>query len=254
MTKHTVAHIQKSMSAFDTFARGHQDPKSLQTKWNQLFDSALDTKAANAFVTYYRKMKKNTRKNRQSGGVAPLDYAMTPGANVSVYGKFPVAVDTDQASIRDLDVYFHDALTRDCGNPAQAAAFPHPSSEMGSNQAGGKKSRRNRRNRKTARKNSRKGNRKNRQTQRNRRQRGGSLLASLGYHPYLSTVPPSLIQTGANAWNGGTAPLPFPGTPTSHQWQYVSNGIAGTIDPGLVTPIGTKFATLATIDPWQTAQ
>ena len=244
------------MSAFDIYARRHADPVALQSKWHQLFDTTLDKDAANAFATYYRKMKAKTatRKHKQNGGAAPLDYAMTPGANVSVYGRFPVAVDTDQASIRDLDVYFHDALTRDCGNPAQAAAFPQPSSEMGSNQVGGKKSRRNRRNRKTLRKNSRK-HRKNARTQRNRRNhRGGSLMASLGYHPYLSTAPPSLIQSGVNSWSGATAPLPFPGAPTNHQWQYVSNGIAGTIDPGLVTPIGTKFSQLAGLDPYQTAQ
>lgn len=243
----TVAQIQRRMSAFDTFARAHHDTNDIQKKWEDLFGSTIDSKTATSFTQYYRKMKNRTSSKKQRGGMAPLSYTMTPGANVSVYGRFPVEVGTDPASIRDLDVYFHDALTKDCGNPAQAAAFPHPSSGMGSNQFGGRKSRKVNRRRRTQ----RKMNRKNRKSM--RRHRGGNLGTSLAMHPFISTPPPNMIQTGLHGWSGSTAPLPFPGSPAQHQWQYVSNGTAGIINPGVVTPIGTDFAKLAGIDPYQTA-
>ena len=255
----TIAQIQKSMRAFDTYARSHADVADIQAKWTSLFDTHLDKKTATSFVQYYRKMKSHTRRSskKQKGGMAPLNYTMTPGANVSVYGRFPVEVDTDPASIRDLDVYFHDALTKDCGNPAQDAAFPRPPSDMGSNQVGGRKSRRvNRRrntlrkqkNRKTSRKVNRKTNRKH------RNYRGGNLGTTLAMHPFLASAPPNYLQTVNNGWSGSPSPLPFPGAPTQHAWQYVSNGTAGTIDPGVVTPIGTDFSKLAGTDLYQTAQ
>jgi len=235
------------MSAFDSFARTHSKAADLKKEWKRLFGDDLSNSSAEAFVSYYRKMKRNSTRKMRGGYVgAPLNYTMTPGANVSVYGHFPVAVDSDTASIRDLDVYFANALTRDCGNPAQAAAFPHPNSEMGSNQVGGRhKSRRNLARRKTLRKN-----RKNRRG--SRRQRGGNLMTTLGYHPFFATAPPNTLQIAAHNASGGVAPLPFPGSPVNHAWNYVSNGTVGVIDPGLVTPIGTDFKTLAGQDPWQT--
>lgn len=247
----TITQLRKDMSAFDSFARTHLDSDDLQEKWKHIFDSTLSKESADAFVAYYRKMKRNTQKTKKmKGGMvgAPLTYTMTPGANVSVYGQFPVAVDNDAASIRDLDVFFQSALTRDCGNPAQAAAFPHPTTEMGTNQVGGRRRKSRRSNaRKTQRKN-----RKNMNRRGSRRQRGGSLMTTLGYHPFLATAPPNIIQSAANAASGGVNPIPFPGAPTVHNWNYVSNGTVGVIDPGLVTPIGTSFSKLAGQDPWQT--
>lgn len=243
----TIAQIQRRMSAFDTFARGEDDTEKIQKKWHTLFGTNLDKSTATSFAKYYRKMKNRTTSKKQRGGMAPLTYTMTPGANVSVYGRFPVEVGTDPASIRNLDVYFHDALTKDCGNPAQAAAFPHPSSGMGSNQAGGRKSRRANRRRSTK----RKMNRKNRKSM--RKHRGGNLATSIAMHPFISTAPPNFLQVSAHSSSGSTTPLPFPGSPAQHQWQYVSNGTSGLINPGLITPIGTDFSKLAGLDPYQTA-
>jgi len=251
----TIAQIQRRMSAFDTFARTSQKPEQLQTKWHSLFSTQLDKKTANSFVEYYRKMKSRTSR-KQRGGMAPLNYQMTSGSpNVSVYGRFPVDVGTDPASIKDLDVYFHNALTLDCGNPAQAAAFPTPSSGMGSNQVGGR-SRRSSRSSRSSRKQKRTLRHKNRTNKRKtnrRRQRGGNLGESILMRPYLATAPPNAIQAAVNGWQGNPASLPFSGNPVNHQWQYVSNGTAGIVNPGLITPIGTDFKQLAALDPYQTA-
>lgn len=250
----TVAQIQKRMSAFDEYARTHTKSENLCEKWRELFGTELNKKSADAFVSYYRKMKQNKGTRKQRGGVvgAPLNYTMTPGVNVSVYGRFPVPIDDPSqggaAMVKDLDVFFANALTKDCGNLNQAESFPHPSSEMGSNQVGGRrnKSRKERRHRKTERRN-----RKNRRATYRRKQNGAGILTTLGYHPYLDTAPPNYLQIGAHDFNGVVRPLPFPAAPTNHQWNYVSSGTAGVIDPGIVTPIGTEFKTFASLDPYQ---
>jgi len=271
----SIAKIQKDLSTFDTYARKHMDNVSaLQAKWKALFDIPLTSESAKSFSTYYKTMvsKKNTRKNRsnrsQRGGDlagAPLTYTMTPGANVQVYGRFPVEADTDPSTIRDLDVYFQDSLTKGCGTENSSLSVPV---EMGSNQVGGKnrkanrKSRVNRKNaRKTLRKNSRKASctasRKNRKTYRrnrsNRSHRGGDLMTSLVYHPYLSSNPQNMIQNSVLSAQGTHPPTPVSGNPTVQTWEYNSRGTAGVINPGLVTPIGNDFQRLASPAPWQTA-
>ena len=262
----SIAKIQKDLSTFDTYARKHMDNvPALQTKWKALFDIPLTSESAKSFSTYYKTMvsKKNTRKSRSSqrGGDlagAPLTYTMTPGANVQVYGRFPVEADTDPSTIRDLDVYFQDSLTKGCGTENSSLSVPV---EMGSNQVGGKnrkanrKSRVNRKNsRKTMRKNSRKASHKNRKTyRRNRSHRGGDLMTSLVYHPYLSSNPQNMIQNSVLSAQGTYPPTPVSGNPTVQTWDYNSRGTAGVINPGLVTPIGNDFQRLASPAPWQTA-
>jgi len=78
------------------------------------------------------------------------------------------------------------------------------------------------------------------------------LAESLMTHPYISSAPPNMIQQVAASMSGATSPVPFPGNPVNQQWQYVSNGTAGLMDPGVVTPIGSDFSKLASPAPWQT--
>jgi hypothetical protein len=273
----SIAKIQKDLSSFDTYARKHMDNvPALQAKWKALFDIPLTSDSAKSFSTYYKTMvsKKNTRKSRsnrnQDGGNlagAPLSYTMTPGANVEVYGRFPVEADTDPSTIRNLDVYFQDSLTKGCGTENSSLSVPV---EMGSNQVGGKnrkanrKSRVNRKNsRKTLRKNrkatrtashkNRKTYRRNRSNRSNRSHRGGDLMTSLTHHPYLSTVPQNMIQNTVLSAQGTHPSTPVSGNPTVQTWDYNSRGTAGTINPGLVTPIGNDFQRLASPTPWQTS-
>ena len=266
----SITKIQKDLSTFDTYARKHMDNvPALQAKWKVLFNIPLTSESAKSFSTYYKTMvsKKNTRKNRsnrsnrsQRGGNlagAPLTYTMTPGANVQVYGRFPVEADTDPSTIRNLDVYFQDSLTKGCGTENSSLSVPV---EMGSNQVGGKnrkanrKSRVNRKNsRKTLRKNSRKASRKNRKTYRRKNHRGGDLMTSLAYHPYLSTVPQNTVQNVVLSAEGTYPSTPVSGNPTVQTWEYNSRGTAGVINPGLVTPIGNDFQRLASPAPWQTS-
>ena len=149
----SIADVQRKLKSFDTFARHTDDISALKRKWHSLFRTDLTDLSAKSFVTHYREMRsKNTRSKhakkslrrsrarKQRGGVgAPLDYVMTPGANVPVYGRFPVEVDTDPGSIKDLDVYFQNALTFGCGK--EAGYWPQVPANMGSNQVGGRRRR-----------------------------------------------------------------------------------------------------------------
>jgi len=245
MPSETVANIQKRMKAFDAFARAHEDPGSLQSKWESLFHMSLPKKSAHSFAEHYRNMKDTRKHRKQRGGVAPLDYVMTPGSNVGVYGRFPTEIGTDPASIRDLDVYLHDALTMDCGSPS---VFPTPPVDMGSNKVGGKRGKKNTRRALKQRKTLRKQRLNRRRTW---KARGGNLATSLAMHPYLSSTPPNVFQAATNMWSGNPAPVPFPSSPVVHKWDYVSNGTTGLIDPGLVTHIGSDFQKLASPAPWQ---
>jgi hypothetical protein len=256
----TIAQIQKDLKVFDTQARTALETEKpedhIQSSWESLFHMPLSNISAKSFTDYYRKMRSSTRK--MSGGMAPLSYTMTPGT-IGVYGNFPTEISSDPASIQALDVFYQNSLNRGCGTENSSLPVPE---DMGSNKVGGAKTRtksrkvarksyKNKRvtkSRKNARKTLRKGARKGL-----RRYKGGNLAESLMMHPYISSAPPNLIQMAAAGVSGATAPVPFPGTPVAHQWQYVSNGTAGLIDPGIVTPIGSDFAKLASPAPWQTS-
>jgi len=266
---HTIADIHKNMKKFDNYARRAVDSNApealLKKEWKSLFDSDLNDDSARSFIKYYRSMR-----SKQSGGsspisMAPLDYTMTPGINPGVYGRFPVAINSDPQSIQDLDVYFQNSLLKGCGTENSSLTIPEG---MGSNMVGGSRKHRkstrkvNRKvtrkvNRKANRKVNRKANRKANRKSTRKAQRGGlvdiaNLATSLYSRPYTADAPPNILQTlGANA-SGATSPAGSPSSPSDHTWQYVSNGTAGIINPGNVSFVNNEFARLANPSPWQT--
>jgi len=257
----TIAKIQKQLKDFDQFARQavqRDDPvASLQSKWESLFDKSMSIQSAKSFAHYYKKMasnkkrggrrslrqsrktqkKQNTRKTQRGGAAsiltpAPLDYQMVPGANIQMYGRFPVEADTDPATIRDMDVYFNSGMSRTCGTENSARQVP---ATMGSNKVGGTRKRRHNRRRSV-------------------KQAGGSLMESLSVHPYISSAPPNLFQITANAWSGNPASVPAPASPAQYTWTPSSHGTAGLINPTGVTNIGSDFSKFASPPAWQTTQ
>ena len=269
----SIADVQRKLKAFDSVARHSSDAKTLQKKWHSLFGTNLTELSAKSFVTHYREMRSKSTRGRkvnkktrrqakrsrtQYGGVAPLNYVMTPGADVSVYGRFPVEVDTDPGSIRDLDVYFQDALTLGCGNTKydDNVQWPQVPANMGSNQVGGvRRTNRNRKGR-TARKG-----RKGRKTLR-RRQRGGDIFGDIGnffgsgytsitgsapqglddFSRPFSTVYPNPLQQAYTAFSG-EVPGNYPADPSpeKHAWNYQSKGTSMSIAPQHVTSITADF-------------
>ena len=254
---HSIAEVKHKLEAFDKFARKTGDTKALQKKWHSLFGTELTERSAKSFVVHYREMRsKHTRGSKsrrrtlkQRGGVAQLSYVMTPGADVSVYGRFPVEVDTDPGSIRDLDVYFQNALTFSCGNKNEY--WPTVPANMGSNQVGGRRGRTNR-NRKGR---GRGRGRKARGTMRKgrRAQRGGDIFSDLGNYvnsafinvtgspapsldpisrPAFATVYPNPFQMAYSAYSG-EVPGKYPASPAPEErsWDYQSKGTSMSISP-----------------------
>jgi hypothetical protein len=257
----TISEIQRKLKQFNSFASESEDPAAYQKRWKELFHMPLSSQSAHSFASYYRDMRSNTRKHssrksrRQHGGAAPLDYAMTPGMNIQAYGRFPIEAGTDPASVRNLDVYFKDSLTADCGVKDSSLHVP---ANMGSNQVGG------------ARRASRRAGRKVRSTMRRRkqgqgqgqgrrrtfRQRGGDLLESITARmPFVnnSSVAPNLIQTAQNMYTGGTQPVPAPADPALHTWEPRTHGVGGLINPGVVAYVPNDVGKLANPAPWMTS-
>jgi hypothetical protein len=265
----SIAEVQRKLKEFDHFARDSDDTKALSKKWRRLFDTDLTEVSAKSFVAHYREMRskstrgrkinKKTRRGRkaQRGGSAPLNYVMTPGADVSVYGRFPVEVDTDPGSIKDLDVYFQNALTLGCGNNTEF--WPTVPANMGSNQVGG--ARRTNRNRKGCKgRNGRKG----RNTMRHRRQRGGDIIDDFGNwvsrsytgitnqpvptldpisRPMFATVFPNAFQQSYSTATGMVPDnYPQPPEPEKRAWDFTSKGISMAIPPqNVITSITADF-------------
>ena len=258
----SIAQIQKQLKHFDTVARRAVDTKhpesSLKKAWHTIFSMDMSDASAKSFARYYREMRSKSSRRSMRGGAATslapatLDYQMTPGANVQVYGRFPVEVDTDPSSLRNLDVYFQDSLTKGCGMENSGLQVP---ANMGSNQVGGRRKasrKASRKNRKASRKNRKNSRKSNRKTYRKNRRNhsGGNLMNSLATHPYLSTSPPSLIQGAAVSWAG--APQPVSGSPVVPGWNYHTKGNETLINPGFITRIGDDMTKLASPSPWQT--
>jgi hypothetical protein len=264
----SIADVQRKLKTFDSFARHSSDTKALQKRWQALFGTNLTDLSAKSFVTHYREMRskstrghkgnKKSRRGRrtQYGGVAPLNYVMTPGADVSVYGRFPVEVNTDPGSIRDLDVYFQNALTLGCGNTKydNNVQWPQVPANMGSNQVGGRRHRK----RRTVRKG-----RKGRKTQRQqRRQHGGDIFGDIGnlfssgytsitgsapqgldgFSRPFATVYPNPLQQAYTAYSG-EVPGKYPADPSpeKHAWNYYSKGTSMAIEPQNVSNITADF-------------
>jgi hypothetical protein len=237
----SIAAIQEGLRAFDTAARANADPAAIQTAWKGIFQQSMNAASAKSFSKYYKEMRsKTSRKNRRNtrrrmtGGAAPLNYTMTPGLPVNTYGQFPVEVDTDPASIKDLDVYFHDSLPLSKGG-----YWPTVPADMGSNQVGGR----------------RRGSRSSRKTLKRRKMRGGSLLDTISMRtiPFNATPYPNAIQVASSAWSGATTPIPAPASPVQHTWTPM--GMPGApINPSAVTNISSDFSRLASPAPWQSTQ
>ena len=255
----SIADIQRKLKMFDAFARHADTTVSLKKKWQSLFKTELSETSAKSFITHYREMRsKHTRgkhgkksrraSRRQRGGVgAPLDYVMTPGANVSVYGRFPVEVNTDPGSIKDLDVYFQNALTFGCGK--EAGMWPQVPANMGSNQVGGRRHRRTLKGRKSRRSAS--------------KQRGGDIFDTVGNfisgqytnitgsapptldpisRPMFATVYPNAMQSAYATWTGATPNnYPAPSEPEKRTWDFQSHGTKQALSADMVANINKNL-------------
>lgn len=198
----------------------------IRSIWKELFHGVLDAESAKGFVAHFRegKRSKGTRR-RQRGGMAPIAYQMEPGLpSATTYGTVPTDVSTDPASLRSLDATVPKiGILQTAGT--ETWRFPTVPAGMGSNQVGGRR----------------------RRTRRSKQKGGGSLLETIGQMPFQAFSPPSMVQTGYSMYSGQpSAPM---SDPTSTAWSFSSNGT--TVDPGIITRIGSDINRLVTPTPWK---
>ncbi len=254
----SISAIHEGLAAFDSAARKSASPDDIAAAWSGIFKQSMDAESAKSFSQYYKEMRsktqrrkggKRTRKTMKGGSYnlagSPLDYTVTPGLPVQTYGSFPVEVDTDPSSIKDLDVYFHDSLPL-----SKAGYWPTVPAHMGDNTVmkGGRRSLRLRSERSHGRKSLRK-------RRGSRKQRGGDLLATLNMRslPFNPTPYPNPVQSAATLWSGATTSIPAPASPVQHTWTPA--GLPGQgINPRDVTDISSDFSKLASPAPWQSTQ
>jgi len=254
----TINDIQKNLILFDNYARNASqqiDPETnIQAKWKTLFDNSMPIGSAKSFVKHYRDMR--SKKQLQNGGgsmqyePAPLKYDMVPGLNTAVYARLPVAVNSDPDSIRNLDVYFTNSITKGCGIENSSLSITEG---MGSNKIGG--SRKHRAPAKSTTRKTRNKHRKNtrrilslRRKNTRRNQRGGYPSATMDtlttrFPPSSSSVPPNIAQAATMSSSGSTTVLPSP-SPSSYAFQYLNPDIRGLQNPGNITVISDNFPQL----------
>jgi hypothetical protein len=128
--KTKVMTIPQLRKAFETIEQKSNEIKSVrefQEVWKSVFHKSINSKAAESYLNMKKKRSK-TRKNRnkQSGGVAPLDYTVGPGVN-GVHGNFLPYISSGFGFYNNIN---NIAMDSDCG---KQDITPTISSDMGSN-------------------------------------------------------------------------------------------------------------------------
>jgi len=170
--------------------------KCIRRLWSQQFHQTLSHPALKGMITHYRslygeKSDKQTRKRKQVGGMAPLDWTMGQGSTDMVYGRFPVFEGSSPKFVNDLGI-----VNRTFESPIGTACTA---------QAGGSR-------------------------RRKRTQKGGGIFDSLSYgltgggvgesvrmgHA-MPSVPPNTLQKATGALQA--SPVPGRSDPTDPAWK-----------------------------------
>jgi hypothetical protein len=126
----TVESLHSSFKQIDVAAkkaieRGDSEREVIQCirrEWSAQFQSQMSAAAAEGlakhYMTVYKPSKRTTRKQKQRGGMAPLDWTMGQGTTQAVYGSFPVEMGTSPQVVRalDNDRFSESPIGRSCNN------------------------------------------------------------------------------------------------------------------------------------------
>ena len=109
----------------------------IRKEWSGLFHTDLSTPAVRGLVMHYRALHKGarkTRKQKQKGGMAPMNWTLGQGTTDPVYGRFPVEIGTSPQAIRGLDLgrFFESNTGRTCNTTGG-----HPAPNQSQSQGGG---------------------------------------------------------------------------------------------------------------------
>lgn len=105
----------------------------IRKEWSGLFHTDLSTPAVRGLVMHYRALHKGarkTRKQKQKGGMAPMNWTLGQGTTDPVYGRFPMEIGTTPQTIRGLDLgrFFESNTGRTCNT---TGGHPAPSQSQG---------------------------------------------------------------------------------------------------------------------------
>lgn len=99
---------------------------AINKAWTSLFHHGLSTSALKGLTMHYRALyrSRHTRKNKQRGGMAPVDWTLGQGSTAPVYGTFPVEMGATARTVGalDLDRYFENSISSSCDN----TGYPPP--------------------------------------------------------------------------------------------------------------------------------
>jgi hypothetical protein len=97
---------------------------AIDKAWSELFHHGLSASALKGLTLHYRSVHRSrrTRKHKQRGGMAPLDWTMGQGTTMPVYGSFPVEIGSTARTVGalDLDRYFENSISRSCDGTGYA--------------------------------------------------------------------------------------------------------------------------------------
>jgi hypothetical protein len=239
--------------------------KHVSRNWAKLFKKPLSSKAAASLAQHYLNLHGKKKGGSLSG--APLDYIMRPGLPaVATYATFPTEVGADPQAVKDMDVYYNNALGRSCGLEDTTAkpwagigtnVVPLPASgplaappaKGGRRKVGG-----------TCRKsmcvggglvpqyssNQRiiKGGKRStkRSTKRNNRKTGGDFMTALSARQYIGVNPAGLSQRGSESWMGLPTNPHDVADPSTKGWHYAQ---APTVSMPYLPPTPRGDMTLA---------
>jgi hypothetical protein len=124
----TIPQLRKAFELIEQKSNKIQSVSEFQEVWKSVFHKSIDAKAAEAYLQMKKKSSRKTRrnKNKQSGGVAPLDYTTGPGVT-GQYGNFLPYISSGFGFYNQIN---NIAMDSDCG---KQNITPTISSDMGSN-------------------------------------------------------------------------------------------------------------------------
>jgi hypothetical protein len=124
----TVPQLRKAFETIEQKSKHIHSVADFQGVWKSVFHKSIDAKAAEAYLNMKKKSSRKTRrnKNKQSGGVAPLDYTTGPGVN-GPHGNFLPYISSGFGFYNQIN---NIAMDSDCG---KQNITPTISSDMGSN-------------------------------------------------------------------------------------------------------------------------
>lgn len=114
----------KARSAIEAGKPNGAVADAIDKTWENLFHHGLSAAALKGLTMHYRALyrMRQTRKNKQRGGMAPMDWTMGQGTTAPVYGSFPVEIGATARTVGALDMgrYFENPISPACDNTGYA--------------------------------------------------------------------------------------------------------------------------------------